>query len=133
MATLATRRRSGNRRVSVEDQRREAYDRATSGNWNSNCAYLIHAFAARGIPVEDIRPRENCLTYRAWQQVGRQVKKGEKGVKVTTYIPVDRTEKDAATGEEKRVSYSRPWSATVFHISQTKAMGEAEGTEGGAA
>jgi hypothetical protein len=127
MATLATRRRSGNRSVSVQQQRQEAFQRATSGCWNDNCTYLVMAFSARGIPIEDIHPRENCLTYRAWQQVGRQVMKGEKGVKVTTYIPVERTEKDAATGEEKRFSFSRPWSATVFHISQTKAMGEAEG------
>jgi hypothetical protein len=61
--------------------------------------------------------------------VGRQVKRGEKGVRVTTFIPIERT--DETTGEKKR-SGSRPWAATVFHISQTKAMDEPQ-AEGGAA
>jgi antirestriction protein ArdC len=52
------------------------------------------------------------LTFQAWKALGRVVRRGEHGVKVVTFIPTT----DKATGE---VTGKRPWSSTVFHISQT--------------
>jgi hypothetical protein len=55
--------------------------------------------------------RVNILTYRAWQALGRQVTKGQKGVKV----PVFGTTTDAE-GETRR--YCR--TVALFHIDQTQ-------------
>lgn len=91
-----------------EIARREALTRARTGHSMANYAQILAGFSAKGI--HDIRPRENVFTYAAWQALGRQVIKGEKGVKVQTWIAV---EKD---GEKKTV----PKTTTVFHISQTE-------------
>lgn len=45
-----------------------------------NDAEAVAAFAAKGI--QDVKPRENVLTYRKWFEKGRIVKKGEKAVRV---------------------------------------------------
>lgn len=95
---------------------REAYDRATQGQSWSNYGPIFDGFTAKGIPAGEIIPRENVLTYHAWRAVGRQVRKGEKGVKVTTWIPMTKTDKE--TGEKQKIG-RKPWNATVFHISQT--------------
>jgi hypothetical protein len=119
MPATATKRQ---RRTSAEREamQNEALDRATNGRVNLNYATIIREFSARGIAPDDIVPRFNVLTYHAWRACGRQVRKGEKGVHVITYVPCDRKEKDKKTGEEKIVTSSRPTSATVFHVSQTK-------------
>lgn len=88
---------------------REALQRARTSNSVANYAAIIAGFSDRGIT--DIRPRENVLTYAAWQALGRQVKKGETGVKVHTWRPV--TDKD---GNQKMI----PKAVTVFHITQTE-------------
>ena len=90
----------------------EALSRARQGNSVANYAAIYEGFAAKGIPASDIEPRVNVFTYNAWRALGRQVRKGEKGVKVFTFAPV--TDKD--TGD---VVGKRPWTSTVFHISQT--------------
>ena len=36
--------------------------------------------------VEKYDPQKNCFTYRAWQERGYQVKKGEKSLKSITFI-----------------------------------------------
>ena len=87
----------------------EALHRARDGMAESNLPAIYAGFEAMGI--SDIQPRVNILTYHAWRALGHQVKKGEHGVKITTWIPY----KDKKTGEDKR----RPKACTVFHISQT--------------
>ena len=57
-------------------------------------AKVVAAFALRGIA--DAQPRENVLTFGAWCQQGRVVRKGEKAVRVGRY--------------------------NLFHESQTKAL-----------
>ncbi len=55
--------------------------------------------------------------YNTWKQVGRQVMKGEKSIKI--FAPCFKKEKDELTGEEKKVlSYFRLTS--VFDVSQTE-------------
>jgi hypothetical protein len=102
--------------TSREQIQQEALTRATSGMSLANWPAIFAGFTAKGIPENDIRPRENVLTYHAWRAVGRQVRRGEHGVKVTTMVPM--TKKDEETGEAKPIG-KRFWTAVVFHISQT--------------
>jgi hypothetical protein len=60
----------------------------------------------------------------AWKALGRSVRKGEHGVKVVTFIECSGVGRDPASGEEKAVSYRRPWTTTVFHVSQTEPTSE---------
>src|SRR5262245_55998110 len=113
-------------RASKEEMQQEALSRAASGQSLTNLPAIFHGFMAKGIPEADIRPRENVFTYHAWRALGRQVRRGEHGVRVTTFVPVDAKtdaaeQKDAENGEQSKKNrrFSRPWSATVFHVSQT--------------
>jgi hypothetical protein len=99
----------------------EALSRARDGQTWSNYPAIISGFSARGISVDEIKPRENVFTYNAWKALGRFVRKGEHGVRVVTFR--DDVVKDKQDdGTEKTKVKSRPWFATVFHISQTDAM-----------
>lgn len=77
------RRRSPQERAQLE---REALERALSSESWGNYPAIVQGFADKGIPESDIRPRENVFTYHAWRALGRQVRKGEHGVRVTTFI-----------------------------------------------
>jgi hypothetical protein len=66
-------------------------------------ALCIKAFKRAGFKAEDIKPRENVLTYNRWLQENRRVKQGEKSVPVK--------------------------GLRLFHISQTDAITEAEKQE----
>jgi hypothetical protein len=111
-------------RPSRQEIQQEALARAASGQSLSNWPAIILGFAAKGIPESDIRPRENVFTYHAWRALGRQVRRGEHGVKVTTFVAIDRDSAPAggdADGqpERRKARGRRPWTATVFHVSQT--------------
>ncbi len=90
---------------------RAALDRAEGGQSLGNYPAIFLGFMERGIPEHAIDPRSNVLTYRAWLAKGRQVQKGEKGVRIVVF-------KRDKNGE------SFPGSASVFHISQTRDSGE---------
>jgi antirestriction protein ArdC len=94
----------------------EALSRATTGQSMSNYPTIYGGFMAKGIPESEIKPRENVFTYNAWRALGRQVRRGEHGVKVLTFVECQK--KDEQTGELKE-RFRRPFSTTVFHISQT--------------
>jgi N-terminal domain of anti-restriction factor ArdC len=94
----------------------EALSRATSGMSVSNYPTIYGGFIQKGIPESEIKPRENVFTYNAWRALERQVRRGEHGVKVLTFIDCQR--KDEETGQLKE-RFRRPFSTTVFHISQT--------------
>jgi antirestriction protein ArdC len=93
----------------------EALARARGGQSTGNWAAIISGFVARGLLPESIIPRENVLTYQAWRALGRQVRKGEHGVQVTTWVPMMKKDAD---GKAQPIG-KRPKSATVFHVSQT--------------
>jgi hypothetical protein len=106
--------------IEREQMQQEALSRAVSGQTMSNWPAILAGFLAKGIPEADIRPRENIFTYNAWRALGRQVRRGEHGVKVCTYIPVrDKADPDESTESKPGRRTSRPWTATVFHVSQT--------------
>ena len=88
----------------------------------ANYQTIISGFAARGIDVADIKPRENVFTFDAWIGKGRCVNKGEKSVRIDVWIPY--TEKDKETGEESEKRSRRV--VSVFHISQTRELSHDE-------
>ena len=110
-------------RATNEQIQQEALSRAVSGQSLGNWPAILAGFVAKGIPADDVRPRENVFTYHAWRALGRQVRRGEHGVKVVTFVevrgenPPDPPADGAALAHRK--SGRRPWTATVFHLSQT--------------
>jgi len=101
--------------ASKPEMQQESLTRAQGGESGANYRAILEGFTSKGIPAQEIRPRENVFTYNAWQALGRQVRKGEKGVRCLTFIDA----KDKQTGQSRR----RPWHTSVFHVSQTDAIG----------
>lgn len=101
-------------------QQIEALDRATNGH-SKNDEFVYAMLTLAG--YEDVQPRINCLTYNAWRAAGRSVKKGEKGLGVTVWIPCkDKDAKpDPKTGEARKSM--RPKTTYIFHIDQTQPIG----------
>src|ERR1700688_2123688 len=115
-ATVSTHHSQGN----VSESQLESLKRAVQGQSLTNLPAIFQGFMAKGIPESEIKPRENVFTFQAWKALGRYVRKGEHGVKVVTFIDCKSKEMDPDTGERKRIR--RPWTTTVFHISQTEEM-----------
>ena len=87
------------------EQAEQSLNRAVNGQSVQNDMIVIKEFSNRGI---DATPRVDVFTYNIWKfQKGRQVKKGEKSVKVRTFI------------EDKKTGKTRCSMACLFHISQT--------------
>ena len=91
----------------------------------TNWPAILAGFTAMGIPEHEIKPRENVFTYHAWRALGRQVRRGEHGVKVVTFVTtkgkedgnsVETNDQDGMD-KPKCGSFRRPWTATVFHVS----------------
>lgn len=57
--------------------------------------------------------------YRTWQKLGRQVRKGERGIRIFGGRDVVTTEEDEQTGEEKQTRRTRFFPVSVFDMSQT--------------
>jgi len=91
-----------------------ALNRAVRSDSEMNIGTIYAGFIDKGIRDVDIQPRVNIFTYAAWRAKGRQVQRGEKGVRISTWIPY----KCKKTGENKM----RPKATSVFHVSQTQAM-----------
>jgi antirestriction factor ArdC-like protein len=111
---------AGHPQGNVSQSQVESFKRAVCGQSLSNFPAIFQGFAAKGIPESEIKPRENVFTFDAWKALGRYVRKGEHGVKVVTFIETLSRETDPETGERKLIR--RPWTTTVFHVSQTEAL-----------
>lgn len=96
----------------------EALSNALQSPSLTNYPAIFQGFMAKGIPESDIKPRENVFTFNAWQALGRQVRKGEHGVAVCTWIPMSKKDEN---GEAQPVG-RKPRTTTVFHVSQTQPM-----------
>lgn len=57
--------------------------------------------------------------YRTWQKLGRQVRKGERGIRIFGGRDAVTTEEDEKTGEEKQIRRRRFFPVSVFDMSQT--------------
>ena len=100
----------------------QALSNARNGVSLANYATIFQGLSEKGIAETDIQPRVNVFTFHAWKALGRQVRKGEHGVKVCTYVPMDKVVED--NGERKVECWKAPRMTTVFHISQTDLIGE---------
>lgn len=80
--------------------------KAQSREFGQNDLLVMAAFEERGIHAT---PRVDVFTFNAWLAKGKRVKKGEKGVRIFTFI-------------EKRDGSKSPRSVTVFHVSQTESL-----------
>lgn len=67
--------------------------------------------------------------YRAWQAMGRQVRKGERGIRILGGRPWHKTETDEETGKETTTKGVRFFPCSVFDISQTDPIDGAEEPE----
>ena len=106
------RKRSKEAGVSAQD----ALARIENSQSVANYGHVIAAFQKRGIPAEEIHPKENVFTFTEWPAKGRHVRKGEKGVSVVTWIPTKSKQSDE-NGEP--IMRTRPVRSSLFHISQT--------------
>src|SRR3984957_3190747 len=102
-ATVST----GHEQGHISQSRLESLKRAVHGQSFSNFPAIFQGFAAMGIPEAEIKPRVNVFTFQAWKALGRVVRRGEHGVKVTTFIESKGKEIDSDTGEHK--IFRRPW------------------------
>jgi len=93
----------------------EALDRARSSNSTANFSAIFEGFELKGIPAADIEPRVNVLTYNAWKAAGRQVRRGEHGVKICTWVEMSKKD---ASGVSQPIG-RKPHATAVFHVSQT--------------
>jgi antirestriction protein ArdC len=96
----------------------EALRRAQTGQSTGNYVAILTGFVAKGLPMDEILPRENVYTYQAWLKLGRQVRKGEHGVRISTFVPTTRVERGADGTETKRDG-KLCRAVSVFHVSQT--------------
>ena len=107
--------------MTKEQIQQEALSRATSNGSVRNLPAIYQGFVDKGISEDEILPRENVFTYQAWKALGKQVRKGEHGVKITTWLPVTKKVERTDTGEtigKEQGKFKMPRSVTVFHVSQ---------------
>lgn len=64
-------------------------------------------------------PRENCFTFRGWQERGYKIKKGEKSLRTFTFMPCAE-EKKLADGTVKKEYHSFPKTVCLFYINQVE-------------
>lgn len=121
----------------------EALARATQSQALTNLPAVYAGFIDRGIPESEILPRVNVFTYAAWQALGRQVRRGEHGVRIVTYIVAKGAADpgaagaadagadaggdaggDCAGGDGAARPFKFPRTVTVFHVSQTDEKGK---------
>ena len=106
--------------MKAKEMQQAALGRATSNMGTMNYGLIISGFKSKGIPEEDIKPRENIFTFNAWKALNRRVKQGEHGVKVFVFVQYEKEIVNPETQEVVKIkSGSSPKSTTVFHISQT--------------
>ena len=113
---MASKTRTRKPRLNRSEIQAQALRNALAERSVANYETIFNEFAEKGVPAEDVKPRENVFSYNAWLALGRQVRKGESGVKIVTWI-----ERKAKTsqGEAESQPCKFPRSVTVFHISQT--------------
>ncbi|MEQ8849849.1 ArdC-like ssDNA-binding domain-containing protein [Botrimarina sp.] len=97
----------------------EALRRAKEDKSHANYNAIINGFAERGVPEGEIKPRENVFTYNAWKALGRQVRRGEHGVKI---FVVEKELRDRKTGKREKKKFTKR--STVFHVTQTDPIGD---------
>jgi len=87
----------------------ESLSRAIGTIQSQNDSVVEAHYAALGIHAT---ARTDVFTYNAWRALGRQVRKGEHGCRLTVWIHPTST-------DPAKVNKPFPKATTVFHVSQT--------------
>ena len=92
--------------------------RMESHESSANDRAIMEAFAGK---YDDVRPRHNAnvLTFKAWKEKGRSVRKGEKGTRTVLMLPRKYDKNGKAEAFAPRTVY-------LFHESQTEPNEERE-------
>jgi hypothetical protein len=114
---MASKYRPPRQRLSRDQVSAEALRNALAERSTMNYEAILSGFAEKGIALDKVVPRVNVFTYNAWRALGRQVRKGETGVQVVTWIQ-GKTPVQAPPAEGAQVRRF-PRTTTVFHVSQT--------------
>lgn len=124
MSTIAPRfQRKSQEERQAEYQ--EALARVRTSPSMANYVQVFVYFMAEpyNLPFEEIDPKQNVLTYKAWRALGRHVRKGEHGCRVTVWGTSAKRENDPSTGEEREQVKRFCTTAVVFHKCQTEPDG----------
>jgi antirestriction protein ArdC len=103
----------------------EAVESITTGeDWARmlDTASRFHRYSANNVFLIMLqRPDATRVAgYKTWQSLGRQVRKGERGIRILAPCKYRRTEVDAQTGQETTYSGIRGFTTTtVFDVAQT--------------
>lgn len=96
---------------------------AASGEWQRFLDYAasFHSYSLNNLLliIAQCPHASQVAGFRAWQEKGRQVRKGEKAIKIFGYSTQKVTEKNEQTGEEEEKKITRFPILSVFDISQT--------------
>lgn len=117
-------------REARREREAQALESGTRFQPKGNDVLVIAEFTRRGIPLSEIEtfgPRQNVRTYNAWRALGRQVRKGERGVAVTVFGQAEDSPTDDSPGGSVSKRKPRRFAvrAYVFHVSQTDPASEA--------
>ena len=103
---------------------------ASSGQWQKFLDYAasFHSYSINNVLLIATQcPHASQVAgFRAWQEKGRQVRKGEKAIKIFGYSSKKITEKNDQTGEEEEKKITIYPTLSVFDISQTDPIEGAE-------
>jgi antirestriction protein ArdC len=94
-----------------------------SGEWMAYLRFMSgfrrYSFSNLMLAAMQCPHATHVAGFRKWQQLGRQVRKGEKAIKILGYSTKKVTKTDPATGEEVEDRITRFPVLSVFDISQT--------------
>lgn len=135
MATATkTRKSPEERRAQAEDLHAQLTNQietfTSSAEWMKFLAFAqaFHAYSLNNVILilSQCNIASHVAGFRKWQDLGRQVRKGEKAIKIFGYSTKKVTETNAATGEEEEKKVVRFPILSVFDISQTDVVEGAE-------
>ena len=99
---------------------------AASGEWQRFLDYAasFHSYSLNNLLliIAQCPHASQVAGFRAWQEKGRQVRKGEKALRIFGYSTKTIREEDADTGEQVERRIPRFPVLSVFDISQTDAI-----------
>jgi antirestriction protein ArdC len=106
---------------------------ADSEQWKKFLAATaaFHTYSTNNVMMilsQDPEATQVC-GFKQWKERGRQVRKGEKALKIFGYRTFKRTEKDPATGEDVEKTGAYFPLLSVFDISQTDPIDGVEGAD----
>lgn len=103
---------------------------AESGEWQRFLDYAasFHNYSINNLLliIAQCPHASQVAGFRAWQEKGRQVRKGEKAIKIFGYSSKKVTEKNKETGEDEEKKITIFPTLSVFDISQTDPIEGAE-------